>query len=142
MESIGVSSIGSVEKSQPQIKHEQLQRSQQETCALEGLGCLGVFHSLSSWWRRHNDVMSIPQFLSSFHFCEWNACNVLYIYIYIRMFNNVQAQPFAGLLEWLYVCALLPPPLKRGRRHQGVSPFYLYDIHVILHLYDMFMIFI
>ena len=27
--------------------------------------------------------MSIPQFLSSFHFCEWNACNVLYIYTYV-----------------------------------------------------------
>ena len=74
---------GQLKKSQPQIKHEQLQRSQQETCALEGLGCLGVFHSLSSWWRRHNDVMSIPQVLSSFHFCEWNACNVLYIYTYV-----------------------------------------------------------
>ena len=27
--------------------------------------------------------MSIPQFLSSFHFCEWNTYNVIYIYTYV-----------------------------------------------------------
>ena len=44
-------------------------------------------------------------------------------YSYYMPLPSVFQGVHAGLLAWLYVCALLPPPLKRGRRHQGVSPF-------------------
>ena len=60
-----------------------------------------------------------------FHCCHHSNAHLFFFFL--RLGYN-----------YIYICAFLPPPLKGGRRHQGVSPFiniqcvyiYIYDVCV------------